>query len=54
MKADYPFHFFHSVTNEFQNGKDQGDKSFIISLDLFRIAKPIISIEIPQVEPYKH
>ena len=39
-----------SVINEFQNGKDHGDESFIIILDLLGIAKPFISIEIPYCE----
>ena len=47
MKADYPLPFINSVVNEFQKGKECGDKGFIIPTTLFEIAKPLIFIEIP-------
>ena len=53
-KFDYWLNFFNSVINEFQNGKDWGDKSFIIPPDLFRIAKPLILTEIAEGEPNNH
>ena len=30
MTSDYPLRFINMVINEFQEGKDHGDKSFII------------------------
>ena len=50
MKADYPLRFINSVLNEFQNGKECGDESFIIPTSLFEIAKPLIFVEIPYRE----
>ena len=49
VKADYPLRFINSVVNEFQNGNECGDESFIISISLFEIeiAKPFIFVEIP-------
>ena len=46
MKADYPLCFINSVVNEFQKGKECGDKSFIIPASLLEIAKPFIFAEI--------
>ena len=45
MKPDNQLHFTNSIINEFQQGKDYRDESFIISPDLFGITKPFISIE---------
>ena len=45
MKADYPLRFIDSVVNEFQKGKECGDKCFIIPPSLFEITKPFIFIE---------
>ena len=50
MKADYPLRFINSVLNEFQNGKECGDESFIIPTSLFEIVKPLIFVEIPYCE----
>ena len=50
MKADYSLRFINSIINEFQNGKDHGDESFIIPPDSFGISKPFISVEIPYCE----
>ena len=44
MKADYPLPFIKSVANEFQNGKECGDESFIIPTSLFETAKPLIKL----------
>ena len=46
MKVDYPLRFINSVINEFQRGKDHGDKHFVIPRDLQGISKPFISTEI--------
>ena len=50
MKAGYPLRFINSVVNEFQKGKECGDKSFIILTSLFEIAKPLKFVEIPYRE----
>ena len=50
MKADYPLRFVNSVTNEFRNGKECGDESFIVPPTLFEITKPFILVEIPYCE----
>ena len=50
MKADYPLCFIKSVVNEFQKGKECGDKRFIIPTSLFETAKPLIFIELPYCE----
>ena len=50
MKADYPLRFINSVVNEFQKGKECGDKSFIIPPSLFEITKPFPFDEIPYCE----
>ena len=42
--------FINSVVNEFQEGKECGDESFIIPTSLFEIAKPLIFVEIPYCE----
>ena len=47
MKADYPLCFINSVVNEFQNGNECEDESYIIPTSLFEIAKPFIFVEIP-------
>ena len=44
---NYPLRFINSVINEFQKGKECGDKSFIIPATLFEIKKPSIFVEIP-------
>ena len=47
MKADYPLRFVNSVINEFQKGKDHGDKRIIVPPDFFGTTKKFfISIEI--------
>ena len=50
MKADYPLRFISIVVNEFQQGKECRDESFVFPLGLFEITKPFISIEIPYNE----
>ena len=50
IKADYPLCFINSVVNEFQKGKEWGDKSFIIQTSLLEIAKPVIFVEIHYCE----
>ena len=46
MKIDQPLRLIDSVINEFQNGKNYGDESCIISPNLLGIIKTFISIEI--------
>ena len=50
MKADCPLSFINSVVNEFQNGKEYGDESFIIPTSLFEIAKSFMFVEISHCE----
>ena len=45
MNTDYPLRFINSAIDEFQNSKDHGTESFIISSNLFGITKPFISTE---------
>ena len=45
MNTDYPLRFIDSAIDEFQNSKDHGTESFIISSNLFGITKPFISTE---------
>ena len=45
MKVDYPLRFINSVVSEFQKGKEYGDESFIIPVNLSEIAKPFIFAE---------
>ena len=46
MKADYPLRFINSVVNEFQKGKECRD----VPTSLFKIAKPLIFVEITYCE----
>ena len=51
MKADYPLRFTEGVVNEFQEGKECADESFIILPSLFEIEMAFIFVEIPYCEP---
>ena len=46
MKADFQLRFINSAVNEFENGKECGDESFVIPSSLLGITKPFISIKI--------
>ena len=48
MKVDDLLRFIN--VNDFQKGKECGDKSFITPPSLFEITKPFISTEIPYCE----
>ena len=39
-----------SIVNEFQKGKEYGDKGFLIPPSLFEITESFLSIEIPYCE----
>ena len=54
MEAGYLLNFIKSVINNFQNGKDHGDKSFIIPPNLFGISLPFIFNEIPYFDQQNH
>ena len=41
------FRFINNVVNDYQKGKECGDKSFVILPTLFEIAKSFILVEIP-------
>ena len=45
-KADYPLRLVNSLISELQKDMDYGDESFLISPDLFEIAKDFTSVEI--------
>ena len=51
MKADYPLRSIEGVVNEFQEGKECADESFIILPSLFEIEMAFIFVEIPYCEP---